>query len=97
MLTQREKEILERWAKGKKEEKQQEDLAVIEAMEKIYYSEGKEGTDFSSEIEEKIREHLAKINPGHDYFGLIGRLRNPERAKFAAYTVLRSFSNWERR
>jgi len=95
MLTQREKEVLERWAKGEKEEKQQEDQAVIEAMEKIYYSKGKEGLNFSLEVEKKIREHLAKINPGHDYSGLLARLRNPEKAKFAAYTILRSFPNWE--
>jgi len=98
MLTQKEKEILERWVKRKKEEKKQQgDPAIIKAMEKIYYSKGKEGLDFSLEVEKKIQKHLAKISPGHDYSGLLKRLRNPERAKFAAYTILRSFPNWERR
>jgi len=96
MLTQREKEILEKWKKGK-EEKQQGDSMIVEAMEKIYYSQGKEGLNFSPEIEERIRKHLTRVNPGHDYSRLIGRLRDPEKAKFAAYTILRSFPNWERR
>jgi len=96
MLTEREKRILDKYLRGK-EEGPKEDPEIIDAMEKIYYSGGREGTDFSPEVEKKILEHLGKLHPEHDYSGLIQRLRNPERAKFAAYTVLRSFPKWERR